>query len=195
MNELSKLVDKILAEAKETAAKTEEAARQEAAHTLEAAKAEAAAQEKALLDSATRQAQAIAHRAQSQIGMEARSMRLSARRQSIDQAFQLAAEKMTQVSAQRLLPFLAGQAAIAASQNGELIFNQRDQELGAQVVAKANELLAGKGLRLTLSAAKGSFQGGFVLREGSIETNCTYEVMISGVQDELEGKVAQALLA
>ena len=193
MNELSKLVDKILEEGKEYAARTEETAKAEAQKTLEAARAQGEKEAAAILDNARRQAEAVAHRAQSQMGMEKRSVKLSARREAIDKAFQLAMEKLCAAPQEKMVDFLSQMAAKAASGDGELIFNQADQALGAKVADRVCQLLEPRGLKVALSGQTGSFRGGFVLREGNIETNCTYEVLIMGVQEEMEPKVASVL--
>ena len=193
MNELAKLTDKILQEAQEAAQRTLQAAREEGEKTLEAARAQGAKEAQAILDNARRQAEAVAHRAQSQKGVEERSVKLAARRQAIDQAFQLALERLCGAPAEKMAPFLAEMAAKAAGPGGELIFNEKDQALGAQVVELANKALAGRKTAVTLSSQKGTFQGGFILREGNIETNCTYEVLIMGIQEEMEPKVAAVL--
>ncbi len=47
-------------------------------------------------------------------------------------------------------------------------------------------------LECTLSSKVGEFAGGFILKQGSIEHNCTFEVLVSAVRDELEGEVSLA---
>ena len=193
MNELSKLVDKILEEAKDYAAQLEQSARGEAEKTLEAARAQGKKEAGAILENARRQAEAVAHRAQSQMGMEKRSVKLSARREAIDKAFQLAMDKLCAAPQEKMVEFLSQMAAKAAVTDGELIFNEADQALGAKVTDRVCQLLESRGLKVALSGQQGKFRGGFILREGNIETNCTYEVLIMGVQEEMEPKVASVL--
>ena len=52
---------------------------------------------------------------------------------------------------------------------------------------------AGKTCKVTLSNTTGPFAGGFILDQGSTETNCTFEVLSSSVKEELEARVDAAL--
>ena len=52
---------------------------------------------------------------------------------------------------------------------------------------------AGKPAALTLSKDEGDFAGGLILRRGSIEVNCTVELLVELSQGELSAKVAELL--
>ena len=63
--------------------------------------------------------------------------------------------------------------------------------MGAAVVEKANALLpAGK---LSLSAATGDFAGGLILKRGSIEANCTIELLVELCRGDMSAQLAKVL--
>ncbi|MEG1777682.1 MAG: V-type ATP synthase subunit E, partial [Angelakisella sp.] len=50
-----------------------------------------------------------------------------------------------------------------------------------------------KVIKLYISDEVGKFRGGIKLREGNIETNCTFEVLVSRAKEDLEPEVARIL--
>jgi V/A-type H+-transporting ATPase subunit E len=59
-------------------------------------------------------------------------------------------------------------------------------------VAKANAALGGKG-KLTLSDETRPIRGGFILVNGSVEVNCTFETLVRLQRGEIAGEVAKQL--
>ena len=49
------------------------------------------------------------------------------------------------------------------------------------------------GRTIKLSDETGNFAGGCIIKEGNIETNCTFEVLVKGMRDELEQEVSNVL--
>ena len=117
----------------------------------------------------------------------------------LDEAFQLAYEKLTQLPEGEYEDLLAN-LAVRASVSGkeQLIFSQADRAaFGGKVTAKANGLLAkaGKTAELTLSPTTGDFQGGLLICDGDVEVNCTFETLVRMVRNEVVGDVTKALFA
>ncbi len=220
MNELSKLTDKILAEAQAAAQAIDAAAQSDARQLQEAAKQEAEAEAQAILQAAKANAEAVLRRAQSKAGIEERNMKLGARRDAMGEAYRAALEKLCGTPPQQLVDFLAALVCAYQTEDAELIFNVNDQKLGEEVckrlaqverkelleklaqhpIAGLADLLHGRlgeGItrHVTLSKQVGGFAGGFILKEGAIETNCTFEVLVQGVTGELEAEVAEILFA
>ena len=83
----------------------------------------------------------------------------------------------------------------------EVVMNLRDRDrCGEAVVSGVSKKLCGKVpseklSRLTLSKAALPIDGGFILRCGSIETNCTLSLLFAQLREELEAEVGQALFA
>ena len=89
--------------------------------------------------------------------------------------------------------FLAKLAAKAAvSGDEEIILNARDKAaVGADVVSAANALVANG--KLKLSDDTGSFAGGLILRRGSVEANCTVELLVELCRSDMSSELAKVL--
>ena len=137
--------------------------------------------------------------------LEARKTLLSAKQDMVGQAFDLALKKLLELPDQEYIALLA-KLAVAASRTGreQVIFSQKDRSrYGKQAVTMANEMLAKKaGPRaaesagmLTLAGEARPMAGGLILRDGRVETNCSFEVLIHLQRDALSAEVARALFA
>jgi len=193
VNDISKLTRKILDEAEACKADTAASAAAECARISQQFDDQARRESDAILAAAQNQAEATHRRASSQAGIESRNLKLAARREMIDKAFELAAQKLQQLPEDRLCAFLARMAAGVQTSDAMLVWGRGDRGLARKVVDQANQLNASKGIRIALADETGDFDGGFVLREGAVETNCTFAVLIKGVSEELEAPVAKAL--
>lgn len=193
MNDITKLTGKILQEAQDYRKEVAASAQEEVKHIARQYEAQAQAEAEAIIASAEKQAEAIHRRAQSQAGIQERNMKLTTRRQMIDQAFAQAEQKLLTLSEEKLCDFLTAMVLQAQTADAQLIWNKGDLALAHRVVARVNEKNMAKGIKLTLAEEQGDFEGGFILRQGSIETNCTFPVLIAAVTDELEAPIAQIL--
>ena len=196
MNDISTILNKIANNAKEYEKGQRDAAKIAADQVLAEYHRQAQEVSVAILEEAKAQAEAIRQRAISQGGVEERNQFLAARRQAIDKVFTKSLEQLRALSAKELKTFYADQAVQYISSDATLILCQKDQEeLGSELVQEIENLCkkAGKNCTVTLAKEPGNFLGGFVLREGNIETNCTFEVLNRNAQEELEAQVAQIL--
>lgn len=137
--------------------------------------------------------------------LEARKTLLAAKQDMVGQAFDLALKKLLELPDQEYIALLA-KLAVAASRTGheQVIFSQKDRSrYGKQAVTMANDMLAKKaGPRaaesagmLTLAEESRPMAGGLILRDGRVETNCSFEVLIHLQRDALSAEVARALFA
>ena len=137
--------------------------------------------------------------------LEARKTLLAAKQDMVGQAFDLALKKLLELPDQEYIALLA-KLAVAASRTGreQVIFSQKDRSrYGKQAVTMANEMLAKKaGPRaaesagmLTLAEEARPMAGGLILRDGRVETNCSFEVLIHLQRDALSAEVARARFA
>ena len=126
--------------------------------------------------------------------MEGRKSLLAEKQALVADSFRRAQEQILALPQEQYVAFLAKLAARASvTGDEEIVLNARDRErIGADLVQAANALLGEKG-RLTLSAQTGDFSGGLILRRGSIEANCTVELLVEMSQSELSAQVAQLL--
>ena len=135
--------------------------------------------------------------------LEARKTLLAAKQDLVGQAFDLALKKLLELPDQEYIALLA-KLAVAASRTGreQVIFSQKDRSrYGKQAVTMANDMLAKKaGPRaaesagmLTLAEEARPMAGGLILRDGRVETNCSFEVLIHLQRDALSAEVARVL--
>ena len=137
--------------------------------------------------------------------LEARKTLLAAKQDLVGRAFDLALKKLLELPDQEYIALLA-KLAVAASRTGreQVILSQKDRSrYGKQAVTMANEMLAKKagpqaaesaGM-LTLAEEARPMAGGLILRDGRVETNCSFEVLIHLQRDALSAEVAKALFA
>ena len=125
--------------------------------------------------------------------MEGRKGMLSAKQDMVARSFEKAQEQIVALPEEQYVAFLAKLAAKAAvTGEEEIVLNARDrQRLGEKLVKAANARL--KNGRLRLSEDTGDFAGGLILRRGSIEANCTVELLVELSRSELSAQVAEIL--
>ena len=136
--------------------------------------------------------------------LEARKTLLAAKQDLVGQAFDLALKKLLELPDQEYIALLA-KLAVAASRTGreQVIFAQKDRSrYGKQAVTMANDMLAKQAgphadhtSMLTLAEESRPMAGGLILRDGRVETNCSFEVLIHLQRDALSAEVARALFA
>ena len=137
--------------------------------------------------------------------LEARKTILAAKQELVGQAFDLALKKLLELPDQEYISLLA-KLAVSASRTGreQVILSQKDRSrYGKQAVTMANDMLAKKaGPRaaqtdgmLTLAEESRPMAGGRILRDGKVETNCSFEVLIHLQRDALSAELARALFA
>lgn len=129
--------------------------------------------------------------------MESRKMTLGAKQEVLDQAFDLALEKLLSLPQADYVALLAKLAASAAPAGpAQIMLNQTDREkLGSQVVAQANQLLAkaGSSAKLSLSEQTRPIRGGLLVSDGAVEVNCALETLVRLSRSEATGEVSRLL--
>ena len=197
MNGIEKITARILSESQCAV----DAVKQEAAARCAeiAAAGDAAAKEEywKLLKKGTEDAEKRGERLDSVAQLEAKKQILGAKQQLISEVFELAAEKLIAMPEEENVAFLAA-LAVRASRTGaeEVIFTAETRDkIGAQVVEKANSIISasGKKAELKLSGESREMRGGLILRDGSIEMNCSLDALIDGVKNDVTGQVAEIL--
>jgi len=125
--------------------------------------------------------------------MESRKVLLAAKQEMVEKAYALALEKLCAMPDERYVEVLAA-LMVQASSTGheEAVFSKKDREqVGEAAVKRANELLQGGGL--TLSKETRPIHGGFILKAGNIEANCTFDTLVRLQKAETAGAVANRL--
>ena len=115
---------------------------------------------------------------------------------SADTAFEKALDQLCSLPDEKMVSLLASLALQAApGGRGRLIFSPQGRaQIGAAVVAKANEALAARGAgALALAQETRPLRGGFILADGPVEVNCSFEAMLRLRREALEKPVAEIL--
>ncbi len=131
--------------------------------------------------------------------MEARKSILAFKQETVVSVFDRAERELLSMPRADYIKFLTDKA-VAASVTGreELVFNAADKKSVAEkVLAAANKVLesAGKTAELTAADDTGRFAGGLIIRQGSIETNCTVEALMEQARENMAAEVAALLFA
>ena len=125
--------------------------------------------------------------------MEGRKSVLALKQEMVSASFDRACEMLVSLPGDKYVELLAKLAAQASvSGDEELVLNERDRAgIGEAVVKAANEELGGG--KLTLAGETGDFKGGLILRRGSIEANCTVELLVELCRGEMSAQLAKVL--
>ncbi len=131
--------------------------------------------------------------------MESRKAILAFKQDMVSEAFAQAVDAMVSMPRERYVEFLASQAAAAAiCGEGEVLFSEKDRpEVGAAIIKRANSLLKEKGIHgcLSLSDEFANIPGGFILRQGNIEVNCSVDTLVALYRSSLSSQVAEILFS
>ena len=124
--------------------------------------------------------------------MEARKVQLAAKQEMVEKVYELALEKLCAMPDTQYTQVVASLLVQAAPEGrGEVIFSpEESKRIGKEAVAPANEKLNGK---LILSEETRSIKGGFILKNGNVEVNCTFDTLIRLQKAETTGLVAKKL--
>ena len=125
--------------------------------------------------------------------MEGRKAVLALKQDMVAESFDRACDQLVNLPAAEYGTFLAKLAVKASvTHDEEVVLNARDRKaLGDKVIEAANKALGGG--KLTLSKETGDFKGGLILRRGSIEANCTAELLVDLCREEMAAELVGVL--
>jgi len=125
--------------------------------------------------------------------MESRKSVLAVKQEMVDKSFRLAVEEIVSLPEERYIAFLASLAKRACvTGKEEVILNKRDH---AAVGKKLLEAINRDGAHMTLSRETREIAGGLILRRGSVEANCSVELLVELCRGELSSKLADVLFS
>ena len=127
--------------------------------------------------------------------MEAKKSLLGVKQEMVSQCFEKAQALLTSLPVEQYAEFLAKLAARASvTGNEEIVLNARDRKAVGEAVVKAANARLGGG-KLTLSERVGNFAGGLILGRGSVEANCTAELLVELCRVDMSAEIADKLFA
>ena len=125
--------------------------------------------------------------------MESRKAVLALKQDMVAKSFDRAVDRLVTLPEAQYVALLTKLAVKASvTHDEEIVLNARDKKaVGEKLVKAANEKLGGG--RLRLASETGSFKGGLILRRGSIEANCTAELLVDLCREEMAAELAGVL--
>ena len=182
------ILEKITLDASSAAESLIVAAKNEAVSIVEESKKKAAEAHAKSLENAEKEAIDSINHIRSMAALEARKMKLAAKRDVIDEAFNAVAERLRSLPDNEYAAFLAAMAN-ASSDKGMLWFSERDFHLAEAV----RPYLKGD-FKISKSTVK-KLPDGFIIKNGSIQVNCTIDELLSVKRSELEPVAVKILFA
>ena len=127
--------------------------------------------------------------------MEARKVGLAAKQEMVEKAYDLALEKLCSMPDEQYVKTVADLLVQAAPNGrGAVIFAPEERaRIGEAAVRAANEQLSGG--KLTLSEETRPLKGGFILSDGKVEVNCSFDTLVRLQKTETAGEVAKRLFS
>jgi len=90
------------------------------------------------------------------------------------------------------IDFLVKEILMIPNCEGEILLNNKDKErIGEKLVKIVNDKL--KGDKVFLSNNTIQVSGGFILKNGNIQVNSTFETILSSKKEELTFEIAKVL--
>ncbi|MBK5093412.1 MAG: V-type ATP synthase subunit E [Actinobacteria bacterium] len=194
---LEQLIARIMNDARESAEEIMSSAVLERSRVLREAEVKAEQTYRSVFEVERRAAEGEKEKIVAAEALEARKELLKEKRAIIEEAFDRAMERLTNLPDDEYVELLERMMVEAAGDSGgEVIMSPGDRErLGAEVVERANRKLAAAGKKgsLTLSDETREIFSGFVLRRGGVEMNSDIEALMRSRREDLERKPVEIL--
>ena len=218
MTGLDKIIERILADAKERARAILEGAQSDCQHAVAAYNERANNIREEIADRALQEGEQLIARARSAAAMTRRNILLDAKSEMLDEAFAAAKAQICDTDYGKYRELLVALLSCALLQQAkgeqdalgygdeveeidsfEVLFNESDRaSLGEGVIEGARRVTERRigaervsGLRLSSECA--DIDGGLILRCGDVEINCSITVLLQEMKRELEGKINSIL--
>jgi V/A-type H+-transporting ATPase subunit E len=118
---------------------------------------------------------------------------LSARRNLIDEAFEAAKNKMAAMEGESVRKFAEALLSQAIETKEEILLVGKAEKTLDEAWLKAfNEK---NGSNLKMAEEKAPIAGGFILRRGLVDVNCSWEMLIRTAREELEAETVKRLFS
>ena len=131
--------------------------------------------------------------------METKKMILAAKQEVLEEAFALAKKNLAELPLAKKLEIykaLAEKASVSGTE--EIVLNAADRaSFGEKLTEAVNAArkAAGQKAALTLAKETAEIDGGLILKENSVEVNCSYDTLIRLNKKEIAGEAAKGLFA
>ena len=125
--------------------------------------------------------------------LDAKRVDLGVRQQLLTEAFEAALVQMTAMAPDKYVKFADKLMSQASVTGKEVVFvGKNEKHLDQRWLDGYN---ASHGTALTLSGERLPISGGFVLRNDRIDTNCSWDMLVSDARADIETEVVKRLFA
>ena len=195
MTGIDKITAEILMDAQSRADEILDQARKDADDQLAAAAAEAAEASEAAGKKAERAVSDYEDRVRSQCEQEKKLAYLAAKQEVIDKVMTEAAARVKNQEPAAYYETLEKiMAANVRAGEGEILLSAADKaRVPESFLAKAKEIAANAGGSLALAEEVADIDGGFILRYGQIEENCSLSALFAENRDRLQDTISSIL--
>lgn len=192
MTGLEKIIEKIKSDSEQEAERIIEEVRLQAQEISDTVLNETESECAEIIGAGREKAKVIERIANATAEQNSKRQVLAARREIIDSAFDRAFEKLSALSEKEYFNMLYRLAIkYAEAGEGEMLLSAADKaRIPDGFVAEINQSLNGKG---TIVTAEDTIEtgGGFVLRYGGIEINCTFGALIDDRREQLGDRLSR----
>lgn len=123
--------------------------------------------------------------------LDVEKLHLGVKRKLIQDVFDEGLERLKGLKKDEYLRFCEGLLKAAVSSGSEVMEISRGERLiGPEWIAAFN---AGNGKKITISPDRQDFAGGFILNDGRVSVNCSWEMLVRAAQEKLEPEVVKRL--
>jgi V/A-type H+-transporting ATPase subunit E len=128
-------------------------------------------------------------------GLELRKDQLKVKRQALDEAYQRAYDHLINLPKQEYIAFVKGLMQKSVNTGNEkVLVSPEEKIIDAALVESVNTTLKAEGKTGNLSlGGKAGIKSGFLLEEGGLIVNCSFEMVIGNLRDSTETQVAEIL--
>ncbi len=190
MQGIDKIIEKILKDAEADAQQTAKQTQKQVAEMRAKHEAETDKQIDEMKADYAQKREQLKTRSATMADLEERRNKLAIKRELVEEAFAKAEGDLLKLSEGEYLDFIEKLMRNLDEMRGDIIIGKNEKRITADFVDSVNSKLDSA---YSLASDKGNFEGGFVLRNGKVETNCTVSMLVSQAKRGLEQKVAAAL--
>lgn len=188
---LAQITDKIEKDAKAEAERILAKAREDEAKIKSEADAEVKKLEDASQSRFDKERPEIFRRREIVARLDINKLKLGSQRRLINDVFDGALANLRSLDRNKYLALCTGLLKKAVKSGSEVIEFSRDEKyLDRSWVEHFNKE---HDTEITVSDKKGDFSGGFVLSDGRIDINCSWEMLIQSAREQMETKVVKRL--
>ncbi len=193
MTGLEKIVGRIGEESSKETAEIIEKAHQEADRIIEEAARKAEEEGKRIISESETESASIMSRAESAAALSKKQQLLSVKGEIIEEVFDEAMEQLCALPAEEYFTLIRKMILkYGRREFGKIAFSKRDLErMPFEFKTELSSMVEGGRLELETGAA--DIGGGFILRYGDIEENCSFEAILKERREELQEEVQKIL--